>query len=209
MSENEREILKQGSISPETYAKNMGMKPNSQLRGDPDISVYERILNEPSISIINMTCGKPNGGNSIQDTAYCTIGIRVLPGQDPDQIAESVIKYLRLQEVKYNVEVQINQVEKGAWAWKANLSGQFSNLYLQSLKDHFQDVCAMPLGGALPLLHEFQQIFPKMEMIVPGVEDPETNAHSHNESQDIDSFKRSIESLIYFLNSAGKVQIKA
>ena len=77
LNDKEKQLLREGSVDAATYAEDMGMKPGVQLRGDPKKSVYERIVNEPSISVVNMTCGQPNGGNSIQDTARCTIGARV------------------------------------------------------------------------------------------------------------------------------------
>lgn len=102
----------------------------------------------------------------------------------------------------YNLPIKICS-EKGAWAWKANISGDFSQKYLSALEENFRDSATAPCGGALPLLHEFQAKFPKMEMIVPGVEDPYTAAHSHNESQEITVFRNSMNALIAFLHKAG------
>ncbi len=204
LNDHEREILAKGSQSAESYARAMGVLKEVCLRGDPHESIYERIVQEPSISVVNMTCGQPNGGNSIQDSASCTIGIRLIPGQVPNQVAESVIKYLQSQAIMYELPIEVSRLEKGAWAWKANLSGHFSKKYLEALGENFPDTSAMPCGGALPLLREFQEIFPSMEMIVPGVEDPITAAHSHNESQDIKLFRNSINTLISFFDKAGK-----
>ncbi len=209
LSKEERRILKDGSVSAEQYAKDMGIVPGGKLRGNANASVYERILSEPSLSVVNMTCGQPNGGNSIQDTARCTIGVRILPGQDPDQIAEAVMSYLKKQKVDTNVQVHVNQSSKGSWAWKADLTAKFSSLYFEALKANFPKTCAMPCGGTLPLLREFQEAFPKMEMLIPAVEDPKTDAHSHNESQDIAVFRRSINSLIHFLDQSGKMKVSA
>lgn len=200
----ERAILAKSSQSAESYAREMGVLQNVNLRGDPKKSVYERIVQEPSISIVNMTCGQPNGGNSIQESASCTIGIRIVPGQDPSRIADVVSQYLQSQATYYGLPIEITRMEKGAWAWKAELSRPFSKKYLEALAENFDGSSAMPCGGALPLLREFQDAFPSMEMIVPGVEDPHTSAHSHNESQDIALFRNSINSLIAFLHKAGR-----
>jgi acetylornithine deacetylase/succinyl-diaminopimelate desuccinylase-like protein len=204
LSETERSLLRESSISAETYAKDMGMKLNAQLRGNPNESVYERIRTEPSLSILNFNSGKPNGGNSIQDQASCTLSIRVLPGQDPDKVAEAVIQHLSSQKLASGFEVKITQVEKGARAWTADLSTPFSKIYFEALKENFPKVASMPTGGALPLLHDFKEIFPDLEMIVAAVEDNQTNAHSHDESQDIAVFKNAIQSLIVFLERVGK-----
>jgi acetylornithine deacetylase/succinyl-diaminopimelate desuccinylase-like protein len=207
MKTEERTILAKSSQSAESYAKEMGVVEKAELRGDPSVSIYERIVEEPSISIVNMNAGQPNGGNSIQDSASCTIGIRTAPGQDPDRVAECVMNYLRSQPVMYNLPIELKLQKKGSWAWKADLSGTFSKLYLKALSQNFEKACAVPCGGALPLLREFKGRFPDMEMMVPGVEDPETAAHSHNESQDKNLLEKAGNSLIAFLYKAGQVKL--
>ena len=203
LDEYEREILANSSQSAESYAREMGVLENGRLRGDPSESIYERIVVEPSISIVNMKAGQPNGGNSIQESASCTIGIRLTPGQDPGKITEVVVNYLQSQAVPYDLAIELIPEGQGAWAWKADLSSPFSKKYLAALGESFEGSSAMPIGGALPLLHEFQEMFPMMEMIVPGVEDPWTSAHSHNESQDISVFRNAINTLICFFDKAG------
>jgi cysteinylglycine-S-conjugate dipeptidase len=204
LNEQERKILAQGSQSAESYAEETGVLEAVYLRGNPEESVYERIVQEPSISIVNMNCGQPNGGNSIQDSASCTIGIRLTPGQSPDRVADAVIHYLQSQDLMHNLVVEVSRKEQGAWPWKADLTGPFSTKYFEALGENFLAASAMPCGGALPLLHDFEEVFPAMEMIVPAVEDPYTSAHSHNESQDKAIFRNAINSLIAFFYKAGK-----
>jgi len=205
LSNQEREILARDSQSSESYAKEMGVVQSACLRGNPKESIYERIVQEPSISVVNMHCGQPNGGNSIQESASCTIGIRLTPGQDPDQIVNAVINYLESQAKVYNLPIEVHPKEKGSWPWKADLAGPFSKQYFEALGENFRGISAMPIGGALPLLRDFQEIFPSMEMIVPAVEDPHTSAHSHNESQDLTIFRNSINALIAFFYKAGQM----
>lgn len=203
---DEREILRNGSISEETYKEDNGVVQGARLRGNPQESVYERIVNAPNLTILNMNSGQPRGGNSVQASAEATISIRILPGHNPERIGEIVMKYLSSQAVRYNLPVKIEAPEQGAWAWKAKMGG-FSKAYLDAMKENFEESCAMPCGGALPLLRELGQAFPHMEMIVPAVEDPATNAHSHDESQHIGVFRNAINSLISFLGKAGKIKV--
>lgn len=203
LKNEEREILAKSSQSAESYAREMGVLQNAKLRGDPQESVYERIVQEPSISVINMNCGEPNGANSIQDYASCTIGIRVTPGQDPNKIADVVIRYLKSQAVMYDLPIEVKVEKRNSWAWKGDLSKPYSRMYLEALGENFPHSSATPCGGALPLLRDFEEVFPNMEMLIPAVEDPHTAAHSHNESQDISVFRNSINSLISFFEKAG------
>lgn len=209
MSQEEREILQKSSQKIEDYIKQIGLLPQvniKTLRGNPSLSISERIIEEPSISILNMTSGRPNGGNSIQEEASCEIGIRILPGQDPDLIANNIKEYLKRQSESLGLLVEIVQPEAGAWAWKGNVSMPFAKKYFESMANYFSKIAAKPTGGTLPLLHQFQAKFPAMEMICVGVEDPETSAHSHNESQHILLFRKVINTLITFFENAGYVK---
>lgn len=170
------------------------------------MSVYERIVEEPSLSILNMQAGQPGGGNSIQNVASCQIGIRTTAGQDPDRVAQIVQNYLLTQSDEIGgMKISVKQEEPGCRAWKADLKKPYAMKYLNSLQEVFGRVASLPAGGTLPLLSEFEAVFPEMEMIIPGVEDPKTNTHSHNESQDVGLLRNSINALINFLQSSGKV----
>ncbi len=200
----EREILSKDSQSAEEYARNYHLVEGEILRGDPALSVYERISEEPSISFVNGEWGKCNGGNSIQSSARCQIGVRMTAGQDPDKVAECVKAYLQDQAQQRNIPVFIELTMKGSFPWKGDLSGPFTQMYFAALEAEFGKTHAQPCGGALPLLRTFQEAQPHMEMILPGVEDPACAAHGHNESQDKGLLRRATNALIGFLHRAGE-----
>lgn len=202
----DRALLAKGSVSDASYKASVKALPGTSLRGDLTTSVYERIEETPSVSILNINSGTWGGGNSIQAEATCSIGIRPLVGQDPDEVSRQMQGYLVEQGSKSGCLVEVSSLHDSAHAWKANLLGPFSKAYMTALNDHFPDSAVMPCGGALPLLREFETTFPHMEIIGPGVEDPDTNAHSHNESQSISVFRNSINALVAFLESAAKIR---
>lgn len=203
MNDQERKMIKQSSQSTDAYRAEIGIVEGAELRGDPNASIDERIVEEPSLTILNSNSGKPKGGNSLQNIARAEVGIRVLPGQDPNKVAQSVVDYIKAQKVLGNLPLKIEAGE-GGWAWKADVSQPFSQKYLAALKENFKRANITPCGGSLPLMHQFQEHFREMEMIVPAVEDEKTSAHSHNESQDLGVFRNAINSLISFLKKAGE-----
>ena len=204
VSRKEKQLLSESSQTAESYAEELGVLTGLSLRGSENESIYERVVSEPSISVVNMTCGQPNGGNSIQSVASCQIGVRITAGQNPERIANLLMDYIADQPIMNQMRVRIENPEKGSWAWKADLTQPYLQMYHKALKSNFSDASYMPMGGALPLLREFLLEFPDMDMIIPGVEDPYTSAHSHNESQDIKVFEKSVNSLIDFFDQAGK-----
>lgn len=205
LKEQERQMLRESSQSSESYAKENGVYKGALLRGDPSKSIYERIVEEPSLSILNMQAGNPGGGSSIPSVATAEVGIRTTMGQDPDRVSEVTQKYLLSQSEKIGgLEITIRPGGVKARAWKANLEKPYAVKYRNALKENFAKIASQPAGGTLPLLSEFEAALPDMEIIIPGVEDPKTSAHSHNESQDKSLLRNSINSLINFLHKASQ-----
>jgi acetylornithine deacetylase/succinyl-diaminopimelate desuccinylase-like protein len=205
LSEQEKTLLAQSSVTAEEYAQEHGVKAGAQLRGSSQESVFERVVQEPSISVINMNCGQIGGGNSIQDEAQCKMGVRLTPGQDPARVSQVMINYLRSQSALWNVQLHVEQQGLAAKSWKADLNGPFSTAFMDSLKQNYPKTAVMPTGGTLPLIYDFLDRFPKMEVIIVGVEDPQTAAHSHNESQDIGVLRRTMNTLIDFFEKAASI----
>jgi acetylornithine deacetylase/succinyl-diaminopimelate desuccinylase-like protein len=46
------------------------------------------------------------------------------------------------------------------------------------------------VGGSIPFIATFQEMFPQAAILVTGVEDPDTRAHGPNESLHLDEFAR-------------------
>ncbi len=200
----ERNLLRKSSQTSESYAADHGLIEGARLRGNPSMSIYERIAAEPSISFVNGGWGKPNGGNSIQESARCQISVRLTAGQDPEKITKILVEYLSTHSAVQGFDVQVEQKESGCFAWKGDLSHPLSKMYLEALSENFKTTHVQPTGGAIPFLHDFQAIAPNMAIIMPGVEDPKCAVHSHNESQDIGLLERATNSLISFIHKMGK-----
>lgn len=197
MDPTERELLRQSSQTPAQYAADHSLVEGAQLRGDPSLSVYERIAEEPSISCIN--------GQMTPELASTEIGVRLTAGQDPERIAALITEYLSSHPATQGFEVTVTKSE-GCHAWKGDLSSPIPQAYLEALSENFPNGShVQPCGGALPLLHEFKRALPNMKMLIPGVEHPKCGAHSDDESQDIALFERAVNSLISFFHKVGKV----
>lgn len=199
-SDEEISLLAKNSQSEEEHKRKLGVVAGGGLRGDPKLSVYQRILEEPSISILNMNSGQPGGGNSIQSSAECTIGVRLTAGQNPAKIEQVLRDHLTSQSVLYNLPFTFSRAGLSADAWKTDASKFYATKYLKAMQTCYPYIEVVPTGATIPFLSDFQAVFPKTERFIVGIEDPETAAHSHNESQSIAVFRRAIDSLIAFLD---------
>lgn len=197
LSNKERSLLRNSSQTLESYAEENGVLEGTALRCDPSISIYEHLVETPSISILN-----------IETQSYgCEVGIRPTGGQDPVRVAKVVGDFLSSQSDGI-LKIVVEQAGNGAYAWKGTPLRPFSIKYQEALASVFDRMAFLPCGGTLPLLGVFEEAFPEIEIIIPGVEDPKTNAHSHNESQDLGLLRRATDSLLAFIEKAAEVQVK-
>ncbi|MBY0528995.1 MAG: M20/M25/M40 family metallo-hydrolase [Rhabdochlamydiaceae bacterium] len=195
IADDEREMIRRTSQTLEEYVLGKGMLSGTELRGDPRVSIDERIVELPSLSILNMQADGRSG--------KAAVSIRVLAGQDPNKVAAVVARHLKEVASAHSLEITAEPHTDGAWAWKADISAPSSQEYLKSLGKGFEKARFQPCGGTNPLLAAIAQI--GIPAIVPANQTSTSNAHSHNESQDLDSWEISIGCYLDFiLNSARK-----
>lgn len=48
------------------------------------------------------------------------------------------------------------------------------------------------VGGSIPFIADLAEVFPKAEILVTGIEDPDTRAHSQNESLHLGDWRNAI-----------------
>ena len=64
----------------------------------------------------------------------------------------------------------------------------------------------MGAGGSIPFLAAFAERFPKASLLLTGAADPTSNAHSENESVDVEDLRRScLAEALFFRYLAGSV----
>jgi acetylornithine deacetylase/succinyl-diaminopimelate desuccinylase-like protein len=54
------------------------------------------------------------------------------------------------------------------------------------------DAVETGIGGSIPFIADLVRVFPDAQILVTGVEDPDTRAHSPNESLHLGVFKKAI-----------------
>jgi len=64
----------------------------------------------------------------------------------------------------------------------------------------------MGIGGSIPFISDLAEVYPESQILVTGVEDPDSRAHSANESLHIGDFRNAVVAealLLARLNSEG------
>ena len=94
--------------------------------------------------------------------------------------------------VPFGARVEVTCEDAGA-GYQADMD----SLVTKTLHECLTEAWGVPsvnigVGGSIPFISDFQRIFPGAQVVVTGVEDPLTNAHSEDESQSIPDLKAAI-----------------
>ena len=101
--------------------------------------------------------------------------------------------------VPFGAHVVIEDVNLGE-SFSTDASGWAAQSITNALSQAWDcDVVNMGVGGSIPFISSFVSAFPGAQVLVTGVEDPDSRAHSPNESLHIESFKNAIIAESLFL----------
>ena len=167
-----------------------GMVEGLQLAGSGDIAA--RMWTKPSISVIGFDA-RPvsNASNTIAPHTRFRLSMRTVPGVDPVEAQTKLVDYL-LAHAPFGARVEVTAEDAGA-GYQADMDSPVTKALHESLTEAWGVPSVnIGVGGSIPFISDFQRIFPSAQVVVTGVEDPLTNAHSEDESQSISDLKAAI-----------------
>jgi len=84
--------------------------------------------------------------------------------------------------------------------YSATTDSTAARLMNQAMRESWHtEPVEMGMGGSIPFIAEFLNVFPEAEILITGIEDPDTRAHSPNESLHLPGFLRATGSETRFL----------
>ena len=114
-----------------------------------------------------------------------------MPGVDPTEAQAKLVDYL-LSHAPFGARVEVTAEDAGA-GYQADMDSPVTKALHESLTEAWGVPSVnIGVGGSIPFISDFQRIFPSAQVVVTGVEDPLTNAHSEDESQSISDLKAAI-----------------
>jgi len=165
----------------------VGTRPSVKLIGDG--SLTSRLWRKPTVSIIGLDATPvKESSNTLWPVATAQLSMRVPPGQDAKAAQDALVKHLE-SHAPWGAEVKIKRGSTGE-----AFTGTTSGPAYTALKDALGAAWGRPAidigqGGSIPFLFDFARTFPAAALLVTGVEDPESNAHSENESLHLAEFE--------------------
>lgn len=186
----------------ELFRQDSGVVPGYKLNGRG--SIASRLWTQPALAVIGWDQRDiATAANAIQPETTFRLSMRVVPGEDAAESVEKLRDYL-IANAPFGAEVSVSIIEHGP-SYQAESSQAEENLKwaLETAFNH--PAVAIGCGGAIPMTADFKAVMPQAQVLITGVEDPSTNAHSENESQSLSDLKKAIMAEALLLAKTGGI----
>jgi acetylornithine deacetylase/succinyl-diaminopimelate desuccinylase-like protein len=167
------------------------------LDGEPDFHPLERMWARPTLDINGMWSGFTGEGSKtiIPSKATAKVSCRLVPDQDPDQIADLLEAHLQ-RECPPSVELSVRRMHGGRPVLTP-LSHPAVGAASTSLQRAFgTEPVFTRVGGSIPPVASFQEIL-GIPSVLMGVALAEDRYHAPNEHFELENFYRGILSVAY------------
>ncbi|MFT4052503.1 MAG: dipeptidase [Microbacterium sp.] len=164
-------------------------------------TILSRIWNKPSITVTGIDFPSvKNASNTLTPELSLVISARVAPGQDAREAFEAIAAHLRAN-APFGAELTFSDVDYGN-PFLVDVSGWAVAEARAALSAGYGvDPIDIGVGGSIPFIADLVREFPGAQILVTGVEDPHSRAHSPNESLHLDTFRHVLVSEALLLES--------
>ena len=148
---------------------------------------------------------KKDCANIINDSAWCRIGVRIVPGQNPEAVLAGLKKHL-LKNAPWGIEASFSN-EAASPAWTTDTAAPAFDAARRALrKGYGRRAVEMGCGGSIPFVGPFAKALKGAPALLIGVEDPLSNPHSENESLHLEMFAKAIASAAHLYGEVAALE---
>jgi acetylornithine deacetylase/succinyl-diaminopimelate desuccinylase-like protein len=180
-----------------------GLLPSTLAIGEGPI--LPRIWTKPSLTLIGLDYPSVAlSSNTLVPSLKAKLSLRIAPGDVPERALEALKGHI-LAHNSLGAEISFGAVELGK-PFSLGESGWGKDLAEQALSLAFGEKSVdIGIGGSIPFIAELERVFPSAQVLVTGVEDPDSRAHSPNESLHLEGFRSAILAQLLFLLGGNQI----
>ncbi len=198
--------LHQGSAAPVDRGAEWVRTESGLLDGVSEIgsgTIAERLWAKPAITVIGIDATPiDKASNTLIPRARAKVSLRVAPGGDATGHLEALRRHLE-QHAPWGAHVTVTPGNVGQ-PYAIDATGPVYDAARAAFRQAWGvEAVDMGMGGSIPFIAEFAEAFPDATILVTGVEDPGTQAHSVNESLDLGVLQRAAVAEALLLGSLG------
>ena len=151
----------------------------------------DRAWAKPSVSVLGIDAPRTGEApNALVPTARAKVSVRIAPGDDPDKAFLAIKDHLE-SRAPWGARVTVTLEQSGAPS-SVTADGPAYDAARAAFREAWDGVDPVDIGvgGSIPFIATFQELFPSAAVLVTGVEDPDSRAHGPNESLHLGEFAR-------------------
>ena len=189
--------LKQGIADDLPYSEDQLRIDAGLLGGTQQIgegSILDRIWTKPALTVIGIDGQSVAlSSNTMLPMVKAKISLRIAPGEVPEEALALLRSHLEAN-IPFGATLNYGEIELGK-PFSGISEGWAKSAAEQALSLGFgQNSVNIGIGGSIPFIADLTEVFPKAQILVTGVEDPDSRAHSPNESVDLQMLKKAMVS---------------
>ena len=201
--------LKHGKADELPYSEAQLRTDAGLLNGTTQIgtgSILDKIWTQPALTVIGIDAQSVAlSSNTMLPSVRAKISLRIAPGEEPEQ-ALALLKAHLEANLPFGATITYGETELGR-PFSADSGGWAKILAEQALAAAWGTKSVnIGIGGSIPFIADLTQVFPGAQILVTGVEDPDSRAHSPNESVHLGMLKKAMVAEALLLVSGNAIE---
>ncbi|MBN1259252.1 MAG: dipeptidase [Anaerolineae bacterium] len=166
--------------------------------GEPEYTIVERTTSRPTLDVNGIWGGyiEPGAKTVLPGRAYAKISMRLVPDQDPKEVARLVSDYLKAIAPP-TVRVAVRNLHGGKTAMVPRDHPALKAAFRAYTEAFGNEPVFMREGGSIPVVASLQTHL-GIETVLMGFGLPDDNLHAPNEKLHLPNFFRGIETAVRF-----------
>ncbi|MFH7341064.1 dipeptidase [Streptomyces sp. KHY 26] len=182
------------------FRRDAGLLDGVRLTGTG--SVGDRLWARPSVGVMGIDCPPVAGATpTLHATARAAISLRLPPGQDAVTATSLLTAHIR-RHTPWGARVSVEPLGQGE-PFRADTSGAAYRAMEEAMAVAYpgQAVRLGGFGGGIPLCNALADLYPRAEILLIGLSEPEANIHAVDESVSVDELRRLATAEAHFLRT--------
>ncbi|WDZ84896.1 dipeptidase [Micromonospora cathayae] len=153
--------------------------------------ITDRLWRKPALAVLGIDApATAEAPNALVPAAKAKISVRLAPGDDRKRAYAAVQAHLE-RHAPWGAQVSVTFEHDGD-PCVIDLSGPLVDAARSAFRTAWDgtEPVEIGVGGSIPFIATFQEMFPQAVILVTGVEDPHARAHGPNESLHLGEFAR-------------------
>lgn len=172
------------------FRADAGVLDGVQLAGTG--SIASRLWTKPALSVTGIDVTPVDtASNTITSSVRAKLSLRIAPGQNPREAGEALRRHIE-DHAPFGAHVSFS-VEEAGPSFRADTDAVSSRIALWAFEQAWgRPAVKSGMGGSIPFTATLTEAYPDAQILITGIEDPDTRAHSANESLHIGDFLNAV-----------------